>query len=115
MPVVRWQLCLQTLQGNTCIQMQEGKPRLRLSDRCADMAADYCLAPEQQKIYDSDTKVAVPPAKERHKAHSAAYRLDEERCLAERLQRLQSGADQEPAVGDPSAEEAIARGVLLSR
>ena len=78
------------------------------------MAADYCLPPEQQKIYDSDTKVEGPSAKERHKAHSAAYRHGEERRLAERLQRLQSGADQEPAVGDASDEEAIPRSVLIT-
>ena len=78
------------------------------------MAADYCLPPEQQKIYDSGKKVEVTPPKERHEAHSVAYRLDEERYLAEALQRLQAGAGQEPAVGDASGEAAVAHGVLNS-
>ena len=78
------------------------------------MTADYCLPPEQQKIYDSDKKIEGPPPKERHKAHSVAYRLDEERYLAEALRRLQAGADQEPAVGNASDEEAVAQSALLS-
>ena len=82
-----------------------------LSDRSADMIADYCLPPEQQKIYDDIAKdVKIPPAKERHKAHNAAYRLDEERDLARAFQRLKAGAGQEPAVGEASDEEAVAHG-----
>ena len=76
------------------------------------MTADYCLPPEQQEIFKGSRKVKSPPLAKIRAAHSAAYRLDEDRRLAEALQHLQTSTDQEPAVGDASNVGAIARGAL---
>ena len=76
------------------------------------MTADYCLPPEQQKIYDGKKEAIKVHWRKRYKAHSAAYRLDEERFLAGALQRLQTGAGQEPAVNEAPGEQASAHGAL---
>ena len=81
-------------------------------DSCADMNADHCLPPEQQEIFDSSREVKSPPIAEIRAAESAAYRLDEDRRLAEALQHLQTSTGQEPAVGDASDVEAVAQGAL---
>ena len=74
------------------------------------MTADYCLPPEQQKIYNGKKEVVKIHWRKRYKAHSAAYRLDEERHLAGAHQRLQTGAGPDPAANGAPGEQASAHG-----
>ena len=83
-----------------------------LIDSCADMTADYCLPPEQQRIFNGLPEGEPPPAAQTCAAHSAAYRLDEDRRLAEALQHLQAATGQEPAAGNASDVQAVAQGAL---
>ena len=82
-----------------------------LGDNCADVDADHCLPPEQQEVYDG-IPGRSPSAAESRATHSAAYRLDEDRRLAEALQHLQTFTGQEAPAGDASNAEADALGAL---
>ncbi|CAK0742972.1 hypothetical protein CVIRNUC_001434 [Coccomyxa viridis] len=75
---------------------------------------NHCLPPEQQEIFKSSREVKSPPIKDIRATQSAAYRLDEDRRLAEAFKHLQSSTGQEPAVGDASDVEAVAQGSQLA-